>query len=59
MNHFLYDDLTIGQKAEFSRTITTEMMNQFRELSGDVNPLHQDKEFAQEHGFGGWSCLAC
>lgn len=53
MNDFSYDEIPVGQKAEFSRVITDEMMNCFRMLSGDENPLHKDVQFAREHKFGG------
>ena len=51
MNKFSYDELFVGQTAEFSRAITAEMMSQFREVSGDGNPLHVDDNFAREKGF--------
>lgn len=53
MNDFSYDDLAVGQMATFSRTVTGEMMEAFRRLSGDENPLHNDVEFAVERGFPG------
>lgn len=53
MNDFSYDDLAVGQTATFSRTVTGEMMEAFRRLSGDENPLHNDAEFAAERGFSG------
>lgn len=53
MNDFSYDDLVVGQMATFSRTVTGEMMEAFRRLSGDENPLHNDVEFAVERGFSG------
>lgn len=53
MNDFSYDDLAVGQMATFSRTVTGEMMEVFRRLSGDENPLHNDVEFAVERGFSG------
>ena len=51
MNHFSYDDITVGQTAEFSREITAEMMESFRQISGDENPLHKDEDYAKEKGF--------
>ena len=51
MNKFSFDELFVGQTAEFTRTITAEMMNQFREVSGDNNPLHVDDDFAKDKGF--------
>lgn len=53
MNDFSYDDLAVGQMATFSQTVTGEMMEAFRRLSGDENPLHNDVEFAVERGFSG------
>lgn len=53
MNHFSYDDIAVGQTAEFSREITSEMMEQFREISGDENPLHSDEVYAKGKGFLG------
>ena len=53
MNDFSYDDLAVGHMATFSRTVTGEMMETFRRLSGDENPLHNDVEFAVERGFSG------
>ena len=38
-------------KAEFSVTVTAEMMQKFYDISGDENPLHMDEEFARDKGF--------
>lgn len=51
MNAYGFEDLWIGQSESFERTITSDMLEKFRELSGDMNPLHTDQEFAREHGF--------
>ncbi|MBP3819520.1 MAG: MaoC family dehydratase [Butyrivibrio sp.] len=51
MNCFSYEDLFVGQIAEFSREITADMMDSFSNISGDVNPLHKDDKFAQEKGY--------
>ena len=51
MNKFTWEELFVGQTAEFSRKITADMMKQFREISGDNNPLHVDENFAKEKGF--------
>lgn len=51
MNHFKYDELEVGYQVEFSKTITEDMMNHFREISGDVNPLHIDANFAKLRNF--------
>ena len=51
MNHFTYEDLFVGQRTAFTREVTAEMMEQFRVVSGDDNPLHVSSEFARAHGF--------
>ena len=53
MNRFAYEELTVGQTAEFSREVTADMMEKFREVSGDANPLHVDESFAKGKGFPG------
>lgn len=53
MNHFLYEEIKIDQKAEFSRTVTEEMMTAFRILTGDDNPLHTDQDYATNAGYPG------
>lgn len=51
MNTFKYEDINIGQIEEFAFEITNEKMKQFLELSGDVNPLHNNIEYAKEKGY--------
>lgn len=47
MNEYGMNQLEEGKtKASFSVTITDEMVNMFRDLSGDDNPLHLDREYA-------------
>lgn len=43
---------TIGQKAERSMHITTEMVQKYAEITGDFNPLHFDKEFTKKTKYG-------
>jgi 3-hydroxybutyryl-CoA dehydratase len=45
--NYPYDELFIGQKADFQKTITAEDIVQFAEISGDANPLHMDEEYAK------------
>ncbi len=47
-----YDDIAIGDKASFTKTITGEDVQVFANLSGDVNPIHVDAEFAAGTKFG-------
>lgn len=41
----------IGQKAEFTRTVTETDIVLFAGLSGDYNPIHVDKEYAKQTFF--------
>ena len=52
MNEYTFSELTVGRKETFTRRITKEMEDGFREISGDENPLHKDDDFAREAGKG-------
>ena len=51
MNCYTYNDLTIGKEEEFEIEITQDMMSKFLSITGDINPLHNDVQFANEHGY--------
>ena len=51
MNNYRFEDLYEGLSVSFEETVTEEMMDAFRQISGDVNPLHMQKEFAQSQGY--------
>ena len=48
-----FEELTIGQTAVISETITDSHISRFAELSGDRNPLHLDDAWATRTRFGG------
>lgn len=50
VNEYTYAEIHIGQEESFEVTITKEMEDSFRHLSGDSNPLHYDDNFAEEMG---------
>lgn len=52
MKEYTFSDLSIGMKESFTRTITKELEDSFREITGDLNPLHYDDEYAREIGEG-------
>ena len=52
MNEYKMKDIEIGMEASFTKTMTTEMEDAFRQISGDDNPLHRDDQFAEEIGGG-------
>ena len=51
MNEYKLEDIQLGMKEEFKVLITEKMQNDFREISGDINPMHSSKEFAEKKGF--------
>ncbi len=51
MNEYRFEDLTIGLSESFEHVITEEEMTAFCNITGDINPLHCDSPFANEHGF--------
>ena len=46
MNTFKFSDLQVGHKEFFTVRITSDMMSKFKDITGDINPLHMDKDFA-------------
>jgi acyl dehydratase len=48
-----YDDLTVGQSAEYSRVVSDEDVKLFAKITGDFNPVHIDEEAAAKTRFGG------
>ncbi|MBR5361427.1 MAG: dehydratase, partial [Lachnospiraceae bacterium] len=51
MNTYIYEQIEVGHKESFKVTVTEADMDKFREITGDVNPLHRDTEYAKEHGY--------
>lgn len=49
---YAFEDLTIGQKASLMRTVMDRDLTGFAALSGDVNPVHIDDDFAARTRFG-------
>ncbi|WP_299979211.1 MaoC family dehydratase [Desulfobacula sp.] len=47
-----FDDLVVGQKASFQKTITESDLSHFIAITGDINPLHVDEQFAEQTFFG-------
>lgn len=52
MNEFSFRELYYGQSESFRVTVTKELEDCFRMMTGDVNPLHLNDDFAQEVGNG-------
>ena len=56
LHGFYYEDLTVGQSDEYTKTITESDILVFAGVSGDTNPVHLNHEFASETMFEG--CIA-
>lgn len=51
MNNYSLEDIVKGQKESFKVVITDKMMEAFKGITGDINPLHNDKEYAVSKNF--------
>lgn len=56
MNNYQFPDLVPGLTEAFEITVTAEMLDEFRNLTGDINPLHCDEAFAKEKGYPSRVC---
>jgi len=50
---YYIDELKPGMSASFSKTVTARDIELFGEVSGDVNPVHFDEDFASKTIFKG------
>ena len=46
-------DLSVGDRIEFTKTVTGRDVERFAAASGDTNPIHLDEGYADETRFGG------
>ncbi len=51
LENITYNELNIGDSASYTRTLTEEELVLFAAVSGDVNPVHLDKEYASKSLF--------
>lgn len=51
MNHYTLSDIKVGMKESFSVKITQEQQDMFTQLSGDVNPMHLNKNDCISGGY--------
>jgi 3-hydroxybutyryl-CoA dehydratase len=48
-----FEDLVVGMRESFVKTVNNEDVIGFAELSGDRNPIHLSEHFARKTRFGG------
>jgi 3-hydroxybutyryl-CoA dehydratase len=51
MNEFAFSDIEVGLTQSFNRIIDESMITKFLEISGDLNPMHIDREYALSKGY--------
>ena len=51
LSNYTFDEITIGQTATYSKTLTEDDITLFAAVSGDVNPVHLDEAFAANSMF--------
>jgi 3-hydroxybutyryl-CoA dehydratase len=49
---FSFDELQVGMRETLLRTVMETTVNQFAEVSGDVNPIHLSDDYAATTRFG-------
>ena len=48
-----FEDMTVGQSAAFTKTVTETDVVLFAGITGDMNPAHIDQTWAEKSRFGG------
>ena len=48
---YTFENLFVGQKANFFKKIDSALVNDFAKISGDFNPLHMSDEYASTTNF--------
>jgi len=51
MKEYKFNDINIGLGESFEVLITDSMVDSFREITGDINPLHTDCNYAKSKGY--------
>ncbi len=50
MNEYKISEIEVGDSVSFEKCISTDMEDCFREITGDINPLHWNDKYAAEIG---------
>ncbi len=51
LENITYDEINVGDECRYSKTLTEADLLLFAAVSGDVNPVHLDEEFASQSMF--------
>lgn len=50
-NQYCFEEIILGMEESFQVKITKDKQDAFTILSGDINPMHIDSEFAMQRGY--------
>ena len=50
MREYKFRDIKLGLEESFNVNLSEEMLLLFKKVTGDINPLHNDLDFARSHG---------
>lgn len=53
MNSYSYEELLPGMKESFQAEVREETLSAFNKITGDINPLHNDEDYAKQKGHPG------
>lgn len=53
MNHYTLAEMTPGLSESFTVTVSPEMLDAFKAITGDVSPIHVDEDYARARGYAG------
>ena len=56
MNQYKFEEIEVGMEESFEVTIQDEMLQKFLDITGDINPLHTNEDFAKQKGYN--ACVA-
>ena len=51
MNKYSFDEIEIGKEESFVFELNKEKMDQFLFITNDINPLHNDLDYAKSKGY--------
>lgn len=57
MNTYTWEQMKIGMSESFEITVDEQAMKSFCVFTGDVNPLHNDTDYAKSKGFPDRVCF--
>ncbi len=51
MKEYKFSDIKLGMEESFDVSLTNDMLDSFKKITGDINPLHNDLEYAKSKGY--------